>query len=115
MSWFRRRPTEDEIERAVLYAAMLARANERDKARLSTEAEIADFLDVAFGELKVRPDKQQKQMAHMGVDALLVESDFLEELLQFRLSNPDAALPVHFRDKMLAAIEKTVNVFMGGR
>jgi hypothetical protein len=42
----------------------------------------------------------------------LMENDFIEDVLRFRLSNPGSALPTHFRDKMLVALEKSVAEFM---
>lgn len=107
-----KKPSEEELERAVLYASMLARANERDNSRLSTKDEIATYLDLAFAELKANPDQQQQQLAQMSAQGLLMEHDFIEEVLEFRISNPGAALPIHFRDKMLAALEKAVTEFM---
>ena len=115
MSWFRKLPTEEELERAILYASMLARANEHDQSRLSTKEEITTYLERAFAELRIKPDRSQRRLAQMSVDALLVESTFIEELLRFRLSNPEAPLPEEFRTKMLKAIEKSVNEFMKGR
>lgn len=116
MSWFRGKPTEAELELVVLQAAMLARANEHDTGRLSTSDEISACVDLAANQANARPDKQQKQLACMSVQALLVESEFLEELMRFRLSQkPSEPLPVEFRERMLAAIQNSVDEFMRDR
>lgn len=112
MPWFKKPPTEEELERAIMYAAMLARANEHDQSRLSTKDEISAYLKRAFGDLGVKPDRSQKQLAHMSVDALLIENTFINDLMNFRQSNPGAALPIEFRERMLKAVEESVNGFM---
>lgn len=105
--------TEDEIERAVMYAAMLARGNEYDHGRLSTGEEIAACLGRAYSEMRIAPDEQQRQLAVASVQALLAENEFIEELLRYRLSQPPGApLPTYFRAKMLAAFEKSVSQFL---
>ena len=48
----------------------------------------------------------------MGVQALLTESDFINEALDYRLAHDGATMPPSFRGKMLAAMEKTVGDFM---
>ena len=112
MGWFQKRPTEDELERSVLFAAMLARGKERDTSMLTTNDEIHQFLDHAFSDLGVKPNQKQRQISAMGVQALLTESDFINEVLEYRLTHGDAGLPPSFREKMLAAMEKTVGEYM---
>lgn len=113
MSWFRKKPTEGELELVILQAAMLARANERDQRRLSTADEIAACVELAANQAKARPDQEQKRVAIMSVQALLSENEFLEELMRFRLSQrPGEPLPVEFRERMLAAVEKSVQDFL---
>lgn len=115
MHWFRKRATEEHVERATLFAAMLARASERDRGQLALRAELLAFVDLAFKDLVVRPTSKQRQVAYLSVGALLVESRFVEELLAFRLANPTEPLPPGSREKMLAAIERSVNEFMNSQ
>ena len=64
----------------------------------------------------VSPDEEQTRLALMSVQALLVESEFLEELMRYRLSQPPGTpLPSHFRAKMLAALQKSVDDFLTRR
>jgi hypothetical protein len=112
MGWFTKKPTEDELERSVLFAAMLAKGNERDKSTLTTNDEIYQFLDHAFKELGVKPGQQERQISAMGVQALLTESNFINEALDYRLAHDGVDMPPSFRGKMLAAMEKTVGDFM---
>ncbi|HZF29892.1 MAG TPA: hypothetical protein VE907_12280 [Gammaproteobacteria bacterium] len=105
--------TEDEIERATMYAAMLARGYEYDRGRPSTREEIGACLGRAYAEMRIEPDEQQRQIAVASVQGLLAENTFIEELLRYRLSQPPGApIPVEFRPKMLAALEKSVNQFL---
>ena len=112
MSWFREKPTEDELERAVLFAAMIARGKERDTSRLTTNTELQQFLEYAFKEMGMKPDQKERQISAMGVHSLLVEDNFINEALDYRLSHDGADLPSSFRGKMLAAMEKTVGEFL---
>jgi hypothetical protein len=112
MGWFRKKPTEDELERSVLFAALLARAKERDSSTLTTNDEIHQFLDHAFNDLGVKPNQKERQISTMGVQALITESEFINEALDYRLANGGADMPPSFRGKMLAAMEKTVGDFM---
>ena len=111
MSWFKRKPTEDQLERSVLFAAMLARAKERDTKQLTTNDDIQSFLNHAFNDIGVKPGKQERGVAAMGVQALLTESTFIDEALDYRLANGGAAMPPNFRGKMLDAMQKTVDDF----
>lgn len=112
MGWFRKKPTEDELERSVLFAAMLARGKERDTSKLTTNDEIHQFLNHAFKEMGVKPDQKERQISSMGVQALLTESNFINEALDYRLAHDGADMPPSFRGKMLAAMEMTVGDFM---
>ena len=112
MSWFRRKPSEDELERSVLLAAMQARAKERDTGRLTTAAEMKRFLEDRFKQLGVKPAREERQTSIIGVQALLAESNFINEAVDYRLMNGDAPVPASFRAKMLTAIEKTLADFM---
>jgi hypothetical protein len=98
-----------------MYAAMLARSIEHDQARLASKEEITAFLDHAFQEIGVKPDRETMHLARMGVGALLAENDFIEELLRFRLSNPNASLPIGTRERMVEAIKRTVDGFVRGQ
>lgn len=111
MFWLRKKATEDQVERATMFAAMLARASERDNKRLASNDEVLSYVDMGFKDLNARPTSDQRQAARLGVSALLVENNFIEELLNFRLANPSAQLPMEFREKMLDAIEKSIKDF----
>lgn len=107
-----RQPTEEELERCVLHASMLAWTAEQSRHQLQTTEEITSFLSQAFEELKVAPNEQQKRMAHVSVNALLAENDFIKDFTNFRLSYPDAQIPPEFRERMLKALETTIEEFM---
>lgn len=111
MGLFRKKPSEYELERAVLFAAMLARANERDTEKLTSQSAIHQYLELSFKDLGVKPNQKQKLISAMGVDSLLVENDFINEAVDFRLKNGDAPFPASFREKMLNAMEKAVSDF----
>jgi hypothetical protein len=115
MFGLKNKPSEGDLELAILYAALHARANEGDQSRLSTREEIETFLGLAFKEKKIYPDGEQRRLARMSVDSLLLENVFINELLQLHLSNPRASLPTDSRDRMLAAIEKAVKEFIESR
>lgn len=110
------KPTELELELVLLQAAMVARANEHEQNRPSTNDEISVFIEIVADQAGVIPDAEQKKLAIMGVQSLLVESEFLEEAMCFRLSNtPGEPLPIEFREKMLAAMQKSVDDFLRDR
>lgn len=111
MGWFSKKPTEDELERSVLFAAMLARGKERDTSKLTTNDEIHEFLDYAFKEVGVKPDQKERQVSAMAVQALLGESKFINEALDYRLAHDGADLPPAFREKMLNAMQQIVGDF----
>ena len=113
MGWFRKKPTEDELERSVLFAAMLARGKERDTSQLTTNDEIQAYsLITPSRKLDTKPDQKERQFSALGVQALLTESDFINEALDYRLTHEGADMPPSFRGKMLAAMEKAVGDFM---
>lgn len=73
MSLFRRKASEDELERAILRAASIAKAKEMETANLASNREIGQYLKLAFDELKIKADKNQKKIAQMSIQALLTE------------------------------------------
>jgi hypothetical protein len=112
MGWFKKKPTEIELERIIMQSACIAKAKEYDTSKLTSDSAIEKFFRISCNDLDVKPDKNQLKMAKLSIQALLVEGDFVDELLQFRIKNPDQPLPHEFRSKMLAAVEKSVNEFM---
>ena len=111
MSWFKRKPTEGELETSILFAAMLAKAKEREANQLASDEEIREFLDHSFKDIGVSPGRTEIQVSVIGVQALLTEGKFINEALDFRLENGGAPMPVSFREKMLEAMQTSVDDF----
>ena len=95
----------------ILFAAMLARGNELDNSKVTTNDEIHQFLNHAFKDMGVKPDKKERQISVMGVQALLAEGNFINEALDYRLTHEGADFPPEFREKMLNAIQRMVGGF----
>ena len=116
MGWFRKRPTEAQLELIVLRAATVAKAQERDSSKPSSSEDIRGFLELAHRELNLKPDSKQEKFCKAAVQALLSEGDFLDEVLQYQLSQPAGTpIPGEFRSKMLRVIQDSVNGFLQSR
>jgi len=111
LAFFRKKPTESQLELIVLRASVLAKAQEIDTQKLATDEHIKSVIAFAFEEAKLKPDTSSVNTASISVQALLSEGVFLDELLKYQMSHPREAIPVEFRDRMLETIEKTVNEF----
>lgn len=111
MGWFSKKPTEDELERSVLFAAMLARAKERDTNHLTSNDEIQQFLDHAFNDIGVKPNRKDNGISALGVQTLLAESNFINEALDYRIENGGEPMPESFRARMLKVMQQSLSDF----
>ena len=112
MGWFKSKPTEDELETSVLFAAMIARAKERETNTLTTDVEIKEMLSQIFDDIGVKPGAKENQVSLYGVQALLTEGKFIDEAVNFRLQNGAAPMPISFREKMRRAMQASVDDFL---
>lgn len=93
-------------------AATIAKAKEIDTGQLASNDEIAYMIAFAFKEVDRKADANSQNFALLGVQALLTEGVFLEELIEYQLAHPGQHLPNEFRTKMLAAMQKSVTDFL---
>jgi len=114
MAFIGRGPTEEELERAVLYSATVLHANEQGNAGVATEEQIRSCLEFVFAELQVNPDQNQARLAFICVYTLSAEDEFVESLLRFRVLNPQDKMATEFRVKMREVIAKAANEFLMG-
>lgn len=112
MSIFKKKPTEYELELIVLRAAEISKAKELDTNELTSKDDMISIIKFSFSEANRKADSKSMNFALMGVQALLVEGDFIEELLMYRHTNPGEPIPSEFRGKMLDAIQKSVDDFL---
>ena len=115
MSFFKKKPTEHELELIVMRAATIAKAEEIDTSQLTSNDEIAAIIAFAFKEVDRKADANSQKYTLLGVQALLTEGTFLEELIEYQLAHPGQRLPNEFRTKMLAAMQKSVTDFLAQR
>lgn len=107
-----KKPSEIELERIIMHAACVAKTKQYDTVQMTSESEIEKLFQVSCDELKVTPDKDQIRIAKLSIQALLLEGNFLNEIIEFRSTNPNQPPPAEFRSKMQTAIEKSVNEFI---
>lgn len=112
MQFFRRKPSEQELELLVLRAATLSRAQEIELKSVAAAQDIARWVSFAFEERKLKKDESSLKMCSAGVQALLTEGTFLNELMEYQFRNPGQPLPIEFREKMLASIRIMVQEFV---
>lgn len=115
MQFFRRKPSEQELELVVLRAASLTRAQEIELGSVATAGDIAHWVGFAIDEKKLKKDETSIKVGSAGVQALLTEEAFLAELMEYQSMNPGRPLPIGFREKMISAIQKTVQEFAAQR
>ena len=112
MSFFKKKPTELELELIVMRAAMIAKAKEIDTGQLASNDELASLITFAFKEVDRKADANNQKFSLLGVRALLTEGAFLNELVEYQVANPGQHLPNEFRAKMLTAMQKSVTDFL---
>ena len=112
MDKIHKKPSEIELERIIMHAACVVKAKQTDTAQMTSESEIEKLFLVSCDELKVKPDKDQIRNAKFSMQALLLEGNFLNEIIEFRSTNPNQPPPAEFRAKMYTAIEKSVDEFI---
>lgn len=86
LKFFRRKATEIDLFLAVMRAAAIALAKQINSGNLTRDDEIAGFVTYCFEERKVKPSDRQKNTAALMVDCLLVEGDFISEIVR-KMSN----------------------------
>jgi len=115
MIFKRKRPTEEQIEDIVLKVALLAKSKESVYSKLCPKEELTSFVDDEFKRMKVKPKEHDAQMTRMSIEAVLAERNFLNEILDRLHAEPSQGLPLDWRPKMRAAVERVVQGFINSQ
>lgn len=110
-SVFGKKPTDEELERAVLHASILAKMLEQKTSKLCSDTEITNFLESMYEKIGVKPSSKQKKLAIMSVSALMVQTPFFKELLKSGVPSIQQPLSNTTRANMIGAIKKSVSEF----
>lgn len=113
MFGLRRKATDVDQYVIAIRAAMLVRAYEIEHAKLADTAIIRKMIRLGIRERNVNLSTEGKELIEMGVQALLSESDFVNEIVE-RLMETENKFEIDQSDieKAQEAIEGAVDDFL---